>query len=244
MATTFLSATITRRSDDTSHLRRFWLRPSEPFTFTPGQYCTIGYQGVERPYSIASVPGDPEIELFVEKVDEGELTPRLYRAEVGTEVTLRPRAKGKFVFDESRVNHVMVATVTGIAPFVSMLRTRLAGDHPHRFWVLHGASYVVDLVYSVELHDLEIAWPDRLNYIPSCSRPADPSNEDWTGLVGRVNLLVEGLLERDHLELDDTIVYACGNPGMVADVHARLAPGGWKVREERYWVESGDIQDD
>lgn len=237
MPTSFLSATITRRSDDTTHLRRFWLKPSEPFAFKPGQYCTIGIDGVERPYSIASAPADGEIELFVEKVDDGELTPRLYQQREGDVVTLRPSAKGKFVLDEAYPNHVFVATVTGIAPFVSMLRNRPDFADGKRFWVLHGASFTCDLIYREEIADLVAKAGGRITYLPTCSRPADPENTGWTGLVGRVNLWVEGVLEKHALTPETTLVYACGNPGMVDDVKARLVPRGWKVKEERYWVD-------
>jgi ferredoxin-NADP reductase len=234
----FLSAVITRRQQDTEHLRRFWLRPSDSFTYKPGQYCTIGIDGVERPYSMASSPADPEIELFVERVEDGELTPRLYRKNEGDVVTLRPTAKGRFLFDESYQNHVMVATVTGIAPFVSMLRSRPnLNDGSHRFWVLHGASFACDLVYGDEIREMQERAGGMLQYMPTCSRPADPSNDGWSGLTGRVNLLVEAVLERDHLKPENTLVYACGNPGMVDDVKARLTPLNYKVKEERYWVD-------
>jgi ferredoxin-NADP reductase len=40
---------------------KLWLEPAEPFTFAPGQYCTIGVEGIERPYSIVSSPREPLI---------------------------------------------------------------------------------------------------------------------------------------------------------------------------------------
>ena len=94
----FSSAVITRRIDLTDDLFKIWLSSADQFPFKPGQYCTIGVDGIERPYSIASAPSEDEIELFVEYIPlpYGELTPLLHKLPVGDEVTIRPRAKGLF----------------------------------------------------------------------------------------------------------------------------------------------------
>ena len=59
-----------------------------------GQYCTIGLEGIERPYSIVSSPHEPYLELFLERVPHGALTPRLWGLRLGDPVSLRPRPKG------------------------------------------------------------------------------------------------------------------------------------------------------
>ena len=117
-------ATIIRKQNVTHDLWLIWLKPDVSFTFKPGQYCTIGVAEIERPYSIASAPGEDLIELFIELVPkpEGVLTPLLYDLDEGDQVTIRPRAKGIFKLDQNYKNHMMVATVTGVAPYVSMLR--------------------------------------------------------------------------------------------------------------------------
>ena len=68
----FTSCKITRREDLTVDLFKIWLKPLEPFSFKPGQYCTIGVDGLERPYSIVSSPDEEEIELFIEVVPPPE----------------------------------------------------------------------------------------------------------------------------------------------------------------------------
>ena len=55
--------------------------------------------------------------------------------------------------------------------------------------------------------------------------------------AGRVNLLAEEYLENFNLPQDDTMVYACGHPGMIADLKGELPPKGWKFKEERFWKE-------
>ena len=79
--------------------------------------------------------------------------------------------------------------------------------------------------------------PHLLTYVPSVSRPGDERNRGRTGAVGRVNLIVEEHIERLSLVPESTLVYACGHPGMIEDVAARLTPRGFTVKEEKYWQE-------
>ena len=212
------------------------LEPEVPFAFVPGQHCTIGVAGIERPYSIVSSPGDPCLELFLELVPHGALTPILWKLRPGDRVSLRPRAKGLFTLEGPYRRHLMVATVTGIAPFVSMVRFALGrGDCRFRFDVLQGAAYADELAYAAELEAAARRAPDVVTFVPTVSRPADERNRGWRGAVGRVNAIVEARVAGLELTPRDTAVYACGHPGMVEDVVARLGPRGFAVKEERYW---------
>ena len=79
------TTTITSREDITHDLWKVWIEKPEGFQFKPGQYCTIGVDGIERAYSIVSAPYEDDLELFVELVPppDGNLTPLLYDLEVG-----------------------------------------------------------------------------------------------------------------------------------------------------------------
>jgi ferredoxin/flavodoxin---NADP+ reductase len=231
------SASVERRVDFTPDHFKLWLEPSIPFPFVPGQYCTIGVDGIERPYSIVSSPREPLLELFVELIwpPNGRLTPLLHRLRVGDTVTLRPRAKGKFVINQDRRCHVMVATVTGIAPFVSMLRHALSTPlDGAAFYVLQGASYVDELGYDAELTALA-AQHANLEFVATCSRPQEPRNAQWHGETGRVNSIVEHYVREWALEPAETCIYVCGNPQMIEDVTARYASTGFQVETEGFW---------
>src|ERR687892_1092500 len=65
VAASLPTARIVRRQDCTDDLFLLWLEPSIKLHFTPGQCVTLGAGGIERPYSIASAPYEPTIELFV-----------------------------------------------------------------------------------------------------------------------------------------------------------------------------------
>ena len=233
----FTTATIIKRFDFTHEHFKLWLKPLEPLMFQPGQYCTIGSGGIERPYSIVSSPREPLIELFIELVPPpvGQLTPLLHNLRVGDTVTMRPRPKGVFVLKPEFKNHVMVATVTGVAPYVSMVRHWLEAPSGHPvFAVLEGASYMDEFGYDDELHALA-AKHSNIKFVATCSRPQDPRNVGWKGVVGRVNALVEKYVAQWGFKPAETCVYACGNPQMIEDVKARYANTGFHFEEERFW---------
>ena len=229
---------VLRRQDLTSHLLLMWFERPEDFTFKAGQYCTIGRDGIERAYSIVSAPHEESLELFVELVPppDGVLTPKLWELHEGDLVTIRPRAKGIFTMDPGFRNQLLVATVTGIVPYVSYIRDYLHAERSgHHFYILHGASYFDEFAYQSELGDLARIRPDLITYVPTISRPAEEYNHGWSGEKGRVNSIVESQLQKFGLGPEDTLVYACGHPGMIEDVKERLSPGGFQILEERFW---------
>jgi len=232
-----VSAEIVKRVDFTPEHFKIWLRCAEPFTFEPGQYCTVGAGGVERPYSIVSSPREPLLELFVELIPppEGHLTPLLHVLKVGDTVTLRPRAKGVFLLRPEFRNHVMVSTVTGVAPFVSMLRFWLDGPaDDRRMYVLEGASFIDEFGYDEELKTLAARHPN-VQFVPTCSRPSDPRNRGWSGEVGRVHTIVERYVSEWQLAAAETCIYACGHPQMIEDLRRRYDGTGFQLEEERFW---------
>lgn len=231
---------VLRREDHTPELWKVWIEKPEGYSFKPGQYCTIGSDGIERAYSIVSAPHESTLELFVELVPppDGVLTPILHQLYPGDRVTIRPRAKGLFTFKPDKPNHLLVATVTGIVPYISYLRDYVYhGRKGHRFYVLQGASYADEFVYDDEMNRLASDHPDLIEYVPTVSRPDEAANQEWTGQKGRVNLIVERYADAFELTPEDTLVYACGHPAMIEDIKERLRPKGFEVEEERYWKE-------
>ena len=231
-------AKLVSRRDVTGDLMVIHLQPEVEFTFKPGQYCTLGLDSIERAYSIASAPHEPDLEIFVELVPppDGALTPLMWELKVGDRMSIRPRAKGVFTMDQKFQNHLMVATVTGIAPFISTIRSYLhRGGDWHRFYVLQGASYHNEFTYQDEMESLASQHPESIVYVPTVSRPSDDMNRGWEGEKGRVNNIVEQYLDKFRLSPDHTMVYACGHPGMIEDVKERLSPKGFNIKEERYW---------
>jgi ferredoxin--NADP+ reductase len=162
----------------------------------------------------------------------------LFELAPGDPLELAPTAKGSFTLRADRRRHVMVATVTGIAPLRSMLREALYGPSSRQggaqpeFWLLHGASYADELPYAAELAALA-AGDARVRYLPTLSRPGALRNRGWTGLQGRVDTHVLPTL-RALGSKQDIAVYACGHPEMVRTVRESLDPLGYLVLDEAY----------
>jgi len=231
---------ILKRKDISDDLRLIWIEKPKDFSFKAGQYCTIGINEIERAYSIVSSPHEDTLELFVELVPppEGNITPLLWKLSVGDSVTIRPRAKGLFVFKPKLKNQLMISTVTGVVPFVSILREYTHNNqNEHIFHVLQGASYKNEFTYDGELTQLANTYSDFIKYIPTISRPNESANADWNGETGRVNNLLDNYINQNNLTPEDTIMYACGHPEMIEIVKEKFIPQGFQVEEERFWKE-------
>jgi len=231
----FTKGIIRKREDLTSDLWKVWIEPEEKFNFDPGQYCTVGYDNIERPYSIASSPDENLIELFIELVPEplGNLTPLLYELNIGAEITLRKRPKGIFKFQSQFKNHIMISTVTGVAPFVSMIRSIDLKNTDYKIWIFEGASFIDEFGYSNELTSISKT-NEKINFTPTCSRPDDPKNSSWGGVTGRVNEIFSSIYDLKNAIKEDTIIYACGHPDMVTDVAEKYS-NRFNFIEEKFW---------
>src|SRR6202040_1721181 len=159
----FFCAQVTERVDFAPDLWMFRIRSGGEFNFVPGQYATLGVENNgkrgERPYSIASSPAEDEVEFFFELVPEGALTPLLHKLQPGDQLLMRKVPKGRFTLDtqNGRTNHLLISTVTGVAPFVSMVRMLSKDwkegrfDGTHKLFLLNGASRPWEFGYKDEL---------------------------------------------------------------------------------------------
>jgi ferredoxin--NADP+ reductase len=238
------------------------------FDFKPGQFAVLGLLGSEprvpeaaaeesapapdkiirRAYSIASSSVERRyLEFYLALVTSGELTPRLFALRPGSRLFLGPKASGVFTLDRVPPGKaiVLIATGTGLAPYISMLRTMLVSETQRRFVVLHGARYGWDLGYRGELESLARLRPN-FTYVPSITRPEqDPI---FNGHTGRIQALLEkGVLEKESgVALDPAQVdaFLCGNPDMIKAVKVILEAKGFNsdhpgkpgtVHVEEYW---------
>jgi ferredoxin--NADP+ reductase len=240
------NASLIRRVDQHEDLAYFWVKfDGEPTRFEPGQYMTIGVfvdgRLVQRPYSVASAPidaGDTGYEMYLRLVAGGTFTPVLWDLPVGHRMRMIG-PKGKFMLepDDDRT-HLFVSSGTGNAPFISMMRQTLADGRPRNVVFLNGVSYVRDLGYRAILEEWESSGTYPVRFIPTVSRPTDPSNAGWTGLTGRVETIVAPVFEQLGLRADDTIAYLCGNPDMIIAAEQTLLDLGLpetSVKKELYW---------
>jgi ferredoxin--NADP+ reductase len=242
----------------------------EVLAFEPGQYTVLGLRRKEarvmegesdpeeedqdpekmirRAYSIASSSeGSDFLEFYVTLVPSGELTPRLFQLGLKDRLHVGGKATGLFTLDRvPEDRHVLlVATGTGLAPYMSMLRTQLVCGGWRRFVILQGARFSWDLGYRAELTGLSRHCRNMI-YLPVVSRPqADPS---WKGLSGYLqDVLLSGIVEERSgypLTPEHFHVFLCGNPGMIAAGKELLFRQGFvpdrgridgTIHTEEYW---------
>jgi ferredoxin--NADP+ reductase len=263
------NATVVGREAINPQLLILRVRPdSGDYNFTPGQFAVLGLQGreprvaeaaaeetvaeplkmIRRAYSIASSSVERAyVEFYLTLVTTGELTPRLFALPHGSRVFLGPKASGLFTLDRVAPGKsvVLIATGTGLAPYVSMLRTMLISDTARKFVVLHGARCSWDLGYRGELESLARIRAN-FTYIPSITRPTEDPH--FGGRTGRIpKLLEDGVVEQlSGVKLDpaDSDVFLCGNPEMITHVKALLESRGFTkdhgkqsgtMHVEEYW---------
>lgn len=186
---------------------------------------------IKRAYSIASSSQSKEfVEFYITLVHSGALTPRLFALKIGDKIGLGEKFVGMFTLDQvpDDKNIVLVATGTGVAPYMSMLRS----DALHRkgtITVIHGAANSWDLGYSSELHLLQ-SITSNLKYVPTITEPQKEMTP-WTGKVDFIqDMWNKGIMQETwgiKPTPDNTAVFLCGNPHMVADMTAALEKDGF-----------------
>lgn len=267
-----LNATLVSRTEITPDLLILGVKPDSGVPdFLPGQYVALGLPAnaprpdnfppprediggdklIKRAYSIGSSPLDKEqLEFYLAVVRDGCLTARLALLKVGERLFLAPKIVGTFTLAEVPADHnlVLVSTGTGLAPYISMLRTASTWTNDRNITLIHGVRYVSDLAYRDEIARLSQEHAGKLKYYPVVSRP----DKSWQGLQGYVQHLfrAEGIAsasgEHTVIKLNSALdhVFLCGNPAMVEEsenflvshgysVHSKKNPGNLHL--EKYW---------
>ena len=247
-------ATVVEKKIWTDGLFTIRISASEVAPFLPGQFLQLGvfsegHEGdesklINRPYSVASPHGE-ELEFFIVLVDEGELTPRLWRLEEGSSLLVSQRAAGSFTLKKTPDAETLwlVATGTGLAPYIAMLRTNDPWESYQNIVIVHGVRHFPDLAYTEELIALEKTHPERFRLVQALTR----EEADGT-LNGRIPSLFEnGEIENVtgfECRADNSSVLLCGNPAMLDTMeevlgkrkmkrHRSKSPG--QIVLERYW---------
>jgi len=245
-------------------LGMFKLKPDNGtrWWYQAGQYTTLGLDTaahgfVPRAYSIAGSPLDDDvIEFYIALVENGQLTPTIFSQELGAKFHyLTP--KGRFTIKHAaKKTLVMVATGTGLAPFMAQVRTlwksHLAGvPSPYRVVLFYGASYSDEFGYHAELELMAAGKKDGFDFTVICASSRPDAARGWTPKIakGRVNEVVrhtfgwpvpegrtvalpedvDGAALKAHVFANgtgDIGFMACGNPGMIEDLKEPIAHAG------------------
>jgi ferredoxin-NADP reductase len=200
---------------------------------TAGQHVDVrltaedGYQA-ERSYSIASAPESEQLELTIERIDDGEVSPYLAdELRAGDELELRGPIGGPFTWRVSEGGPLLLlAGGSGLVPLMAMLRHRAAQHSDVDARLLMSARRVEDLLYPDELARTGA----NVNYTLTRGAP-----DGWTGFTGRVDAT---MLERiGPPPSERPLVYVCGPTPFVehsADLLVELGHPPEMIRTERF----------
>ena len=217
--------------------------------FKAGQFVSLALdiegERVARPYSILSPPGQQPLEFFFYIATDGLLSPELARLNVQDQVWIKQPANGFFVLEEiPDARHLwMLATGTGIAPFMSILGTGEVWQRFEKVILVQAVRTASDLLYQQAIETLKTERRGAFITQPFISR------EQVEGTIyGRIPAAIEnGELEnRSGVKLDvaHSQIMLCGNPDMVKDATGALKARGFaknrrrtpgQITTENYW---------
>ncbi len=221
------------------------------FRFQPGHYLRLGLpvetpaSAVWRPYSIVSAPDDEALEIVLVRVPDGAFTSQLARLGEGDPVLLEQAVFGFFLESQLAPGDTlwMLATGTGIGPYVSLLRTPGALDRHRRAVLVHSVRRADELSYRDEIEAAVAASGGRLHYLPVVTRETVGGT-----LSGRIPRLIDDRLLQSAadaaLEPAGSRVMVCGNPAFTTDMRALLSARGFtpcrrnspgSMLFEKYW---------
>ena len=226
------------------------------YRFVPGQFARLGVKSrdnddiVWRAYSIASAAHDEHLEFFSVVVPNGAFTSRLARLREGDEILVERKSYGFLTTDrfEAGRDLWMLATGTGLAPFLSILHDFETWEHYDNLVLVQSVRTQQELAYEDLIRGFEGSeyygeYAHKLRYVRIVTREPVPGT-----LRDRVTrLLASGVLEENvglRLDHDHSRIMLCGNPEMVDDSRKLLIDRGFKLSRrgdpghlavENYW---------
>jgi len=217
--------------------------------FIAGQYTKISLnidnKEVARPYSFVNSPNEPFLEIYSVSVPNGPLSTALQKLKKGDLLNINQNVNGFLILNEiPKVKNIwMLATGTGIGPYLSILKTEDSWKNFEKVILVHAVRYNKELTYKETIKNLEEKYGKRFIYITFVSREKTENS-----LNGRIPQSINsGLLEKKaniKMVPSNTHIMLCGNPEMLKDTtielkkiglkkHRRNSPG--HITTENYW---------
>ena len=276
MSDNIQSVTVLSKTTWTPNLFSFTVSRPDSFKFTAGQFVRLGVnpsklkyhqqhndaqtlaadeslnQDIFRAYSIVSSPFDEVLEFFSIVIADGAFTSQLQHLQVGDELLLNTMPFGFLTLARyqkpSPKDLWLLATGTGLAPFLSMLQDMQTWENYEHIVLAYSARSCEELAYIDKIEQLQADFgslvdnPARLIFIPIVTR--EPMEGALTERLPK--LLLDGTLQARAgiaLDIDSTHIMLCGNPEMVEDTKETLKDlglvmnrrGEGNIAVENYW---------
>ncbi len=241
----------------TDRLFSFKTTRNRGFRFKNGHFTMIGLEREGKPlmraYSMASANYEDELEFFSIKVPDGPLTSKLQNIRVGDEVLVNSKATGSLIQDSllPGKNLYLIATGTGLAPFLSIIRDPEIYEQYDKVILTHGCRYTEELAYRdlitehLPRHEyLGRDVRDKLIYYPTVTREKFENNGRLTDLLRSGKLSADIGLPDINPGNDRFMI--CGSPAMLKELATLLDARGFlearRGRAAHYVVERAFVQ--
>ncbi len=276
MSDNIQTVTVLSKTTWTPNLFSFTVSRPDSFKFTAGQFVRLGVnpshlnyykqqgeagndvsndalnEDIFRAYSIVSSPFDEVLEFFSIVIPDGAFTSQLQHLEVGDKLLLNTMPFGFLTLARYQKplpkDLWLLATGTGLAPFLSMLRDLKTWEDYKHIILAYSARSIEELAYVDKIKSLQedfgslVDNPAQLIFIPVVTR--EPIEGALTERLPK--LLLDGTLQERAgiaLDVDSTHVMLCGNPDMVEDTKETLKSlglvmnrrGEGNIAVENYW---------
>ena len=228
---------------ETARAKRLFLEVPGWEGHKPGQHVDLrltaedGYQ-TQRSYSIASAPEDQRIELLVERLEDGEVSPYLTdELRAGDRLELRGPVGGWFTWETGEGGPLLlVAAGSGIAPLMSMVRHRVAAGSGAPLRLLYSSRSYEEVIYRDELERF-VGEDGTLGVVHTLTR-SQPHG--WRGYARRID---EKMLEEVAWSPNERpLAFVCGPTPLVEAVATALVGIGHdpaQIKTERFGPTGG-----
>jgi ferredoxin-NADP reductase len=238
-----MPAEIAGLRDETHRVRTLTLKVADWPGHLAGQHLDVrltaedGYQA-QRSYSIATPPEAPMIELTVEMIEDGEVSPYLNgEARVGDVFEVRGPIGGHFVWSARTSGPlVLIGGGSGVVPLMAMLRHRAVAGHGDPALLLYSSRSPADIIYREELDRLAASDPS-LKIVHTLTRAQPPG---WPGYRRRIDEAM--LAEIGIPALAGPNIFVCGPTPMVENASQALIRLGippQRIKTERFGPSGG-----
>ncbi|HEX8007620.1 MAG TPA: ferredoxin reductase [Trebonia sp.] len=231
-------ATLSGAREETATARTLVFSVSSWPGHLPGQHLDVkltaedGYSA-QRSYSIASAPDGTRLELTVQRIADGEVSPYLTDVlQPGDRVEVRGPIGGWFVWrpdgPEGKAPLLLVAGGSGIVPLMAMIRAHEAARSPVPLRLIYSVRSPADIIYASELSELAVGRPLEVTYLYTREAPGGAR-------LGRIGADV--LAEVAWPPEARPAIFVCGPTGFVEAAAALLVDAGHDpatIKTERF----------
>lgn len=193
--------------------------PNADFEFLPGQYVNVIKGNIKRSYSVAGAKELNTLEFYIKKYEQGQMSKYLFGEAKENDLLRVEGPLGSFFLRENSLqNLIFLATGTGIAPILSILKSSDNDEllSKRNIYLFHGGRFKDDLI------EQDFLRQSNINYYPTLSR--EKKDDFHFGYI-------QHILLSEKIDLSKATIYACGSEKMIKDAKSVLIDAGLSLKE-------------